>query len=334
MRKRYTGAVLLFFVAALALGVSLATKDAEAHPSKTTDCSGCHDQAPQGPVTAVPSTTTPAAGAGYSVAITIGLTAPGDTGYHIAQTDAAGTTNTWTTVSAGETGTEQTSWTASMTAPTAPGTYYYNVWCVKGPTSAGMAQSARYSITVPAPTVSYTITASAGTGGSIDPSGAVSVTSGADQSFAISADAGYHIVDVTVDGSSVGAVSSYPFTNVTANHTIVASFAADATTGSYTITASAGTGGSIDPSGAVSVTERGKQKFKITPASGYRIANVLVDGRSVGAVSKYTFSNVTSDHTIVASFERRNARHDKHHGDDHDHGERNQHGSRGHVPES
>ena len=63
-------------------------------------------------------------------------------------------------------------------------------------------------------------------------------------------DVGYHILDVLVDGASVGAVSSYTFPNVTADHTIDASFELD----TFTITASAGAGGSISPSGAVVVS--------------------------------------------------------------------------------
>ncbi|MEO5989703.1 MAG: Ser-Thr-rich GPI-anchored membrane family protein [Candidatus Eisenbacteria bacterium] len=73
-------------------------------------------------------------------------------------------------------------------------------------------------------TVSYTITASAGASGTITPSGAVGVASGANQSFTIVANAGSVIADVLVDGASVGAVGSFAFTNVTANHTIAASF--------------------------------------------------------------------------------------------------------------
>ena len=70
----------------------------------------------------------------------------------------------------------------------------------------------------------YTITATAGTGGSITPSGAVTVEAGMDKSFTIKADAGYTIADVKVDGISVGAVSSYSFEDVAANHTIEATF--------------------------------------------------------------------------------------------------------------
>ena len=70
----------------------------------------------------------------------------------------------------------------------------------------------------------FTLTPTAGTHGSISPSSAVTLNYGGSQTFAITADAGYHISDVTVDGTSVGAVSSYAFTNVTANHTIAATF--------------------------------------------------------------------------------------------------------------
>ena len=71
----------------------------------------------------------------------------------------------------------------------------------------------------------FTITASAGPNGTISPSGAVTVPSGGSQTFAITPDPGFHVADVLVDGSSVGAVMSYPFAGVTANHTIAASFA-------------------------------------------------------------------------------------------------------------
>jgi len=70
----------------------------------------------------------------------------------------------------------------------------------------------------------------------------------------------------------------------------------------FTVTASAGTGGTITPAGGVTVPYGGSQTFSIAPAAGYKIAQVLVDGVSVGAVSSYTFSSVTADHTISAVF--------------------------------
>jgi subtilisin-like proprotein convertase family protein len=69
-----------------------------------------------------------------------------------------------------------------------------------------------------------------------------------------------------------------------------------------TITASAGTGGTIVPVGSVAVGQGWDQDFTITPSSGYSVADVLVDGTSVGAQTSYTFTNVTADHTIAASF--------------------------------
>lgn len=74
----------------------------------------------------------------------------------------------------------------------------------------------------------------------------------------------------------------------------------------HTIRASAGTNGTISPVGWTSVGEGGEQTFTITPDAGYAVAKVLVDGRSVGAVTSYTFRNVTQDHTIEAVFMKAN----------------------------
>ena len=70
------------------------------------------------------------------------------------------------------------------------------------------------------------------------------------------------------------------------------------------VTAAAGEGGSITPAGEVSVKEGASQTFAIAAQEGYAIADVLVDGQSVGAVDSYTFENVTANHTIAAVFTR------------------------------
>ncbi|MGN6555086.1 MAG: sialate O-acetylesterase [Verrucomicrobiota bacterium] len=144
----------------------------------------------------------------------------------------------------------------------------------------------------------YTITATAGAGGSISPSGTVLVPSGSDQSFTITALAGGAVSNVLVDGVSLGAITGYTFTNVAANHTIEATFSYT----NYTINASAAAGGSITPSGAVTVPYGTTQSFSITANAGYAVSNVVVDSVNKGALASYTFTNVTADHTIAASF--------------------------------
>ena len=74
----------------------------------------------------------------------------------------------------------------------------------------------------------------------------------------------------------------------------------------YTIKATAGAGGSISPSGSVSVREGRDQTFTITPDKGYAVANVKIDGKSIGAVKSYTFENVRRTHTIEVIFVKTN----------------------------
>ena len=70
----------------------------------------------------------------------------------------------------------------------------------------------------------------------------------------------------------------------------------------YAIRASAGKGGSISPKGTVRVEKNDSKTYSITADKGYAIADVTVNGKSVGAVDSYTFKNVTSDQTIHATF--------------------------------
>jgi hypothetical protein len=163
--------------------------------------------------------------------------------------------------------------------------------------STGLPTAGPTSTTIPVP-VTHNIIASAGSGGSVSPSGTVSVPNGTSQTFSITANFGYHIADVLIDGASNGSVSTYTFSNVVADHTIVASF----TTTTYVINASATTGGTISPSGSVNVAYGTNQTFTITPNPGYSITAVTVDGTSQGAITSYTFNNVTAAHIIAASF--------------------------------
>ncbi|MEI3416713.1 MAG: InlB B-repeat-containing protein [Christensenellaceae bacterium] len=74
----------------------------------------------------------------------------------------------------------------------------------------------------------------------------------------------------------------------------------------YTIKATAGTGGSISPSGSISVRKGRDHIFTITPDKGYAVANVRIDGKSIGAVKSYTFENVRRTHTIEVIFMKAN----------------------------
>ena len=144
----------------------------------------------------------------------------------------------------------------------------------------------------------YTITASAGAGGSISPPGATTLPSGSNQTYTITPNTGYNISGVSVDGVNQGAISSYTFSNLSASHTISATFSQI----TYTIAASAGANGSISPSGAVSVNHGTNRAFTITPNAGYAIAGLKVDSAPVTPSVSYTFSNVTANHTIAATF--------------------------------
>lgn len=70
----------------------------------------------------------------------------------------------------------------------------------------------------------------------------------------------------------------------------------------WTITASAGTGGTVSPNGASGVAQGGTLTITVTPNAHFQISDVLVDGVSTGAVPSVTFGSVTANHTVAASF--------------------------------
>ncbi len=146
----------------------------------------------------------------------------------------------------------------------------------------------------------YDIVSSSGPGGTIDPEGTLTLQEGDSQDYVITAEAGYRVLDVLVDGVSVGALASYEFLNIMASHTIEAVFEPIPT---YDIVSSAGAGGSIDPSGTTTLFEGEDQSYAIMASVGYRILDVLVDEESQGAITAYTFTDVSSAHTIEAIFE-------------------------------
>ena len=147
------------------------------------------------------------------------------------------------------------------------------------------------------------ITVSAEGGYGIIGPGTLAVVVGSDQSFTITPMAGYEVASVIADGVNQGALLSYTFTNVQLAHSLVISFKpiSPAPIGQYSITATQGASGTIFPALA-SVTAGSSITFTITPATGYQVASVIVDGVNQGAISSYTFTNVQAPHSITATF--------------------------------
>ena len=146
----------------------------------------------------------------------------------------------------------------------------------------------------------FTIATTAGPGGAVTPGGALPLAAGASQTFTVAAfEECFRIQDVVVDGVSQGPVTSYTFANVAGNHTLVANFSARP----LTIRASAGPGGSISPNGGSTVPCGSDLVYAITPSDAcHAVQNVFVDGLQRGPSPIYVFRNVTTDHTIEATF--------------------------------
>jgi fibronectin type 3 domain-containing protein len=144
----------------------------------------------------------------------------------------------------------------------------------------------------------YSVIAAAGQGGSIVPSDTSFVPHGGSISYTIAADPGYHIDSVLVDGQNLGVVTNYNSTNVSSDHTINAFFSRD----TFLIAASASAGGTINPAGNITALYGDTLTYTIVPNAGSVLDSVIIDGINSGAVSSYSFENISSNHTIDAYF--------------------------------
>src|SRR3990167_10809793 len=144
----------------------------------------------------------------------------------------------------------------------------------------------------------YTVSTSAGTGGTISPSSR-SVNYGGNTTFTVSPNSGYHTNSVTGCSGSLSG-STYTTGAITGNCTVTATFGIN----TYTITASSGANGTVTPTGTTTKNYGEKQTYIIAPLnSNYRINNVLIDNEiGVGAVSSYIFLDITANHSISATF--------------------------------
>jgi hypothetical protein len=235
-----------------------------------------------------------------------------------------------TTFSVSNAGTGTMSWTAAVTSGSswlsvssgASGSDIGTITCTYSGNTTASSRTATVRVTATGATGSpmdltitqaagqiLSIKATAGSGGTISPSGTVSVAYGNNAAFVIAPNTGYSVSSVTVDGAAVNTIAAtggtYTFTNVTKSHTITVGFKPQ----SFTITASAGTGGTIGPSGKVIVNYGTSRAFGIKPNAGYVVSGVTVDGAAVTTIAAtggtYTFSNVTKPHTIAVSFKKK-----------------------------
>jgi PKD repeat protein len=131
------------------------------------------------------------------------------------------------------------------------------------------------------------------------------VNYGSSQTYTITPNTGYHVVDVLVNGASVGAITSYTFPSVTADQTISATFAIN----TFKITASAGTNGVVSPAGVTTVNYGSSQILYFIPNSNKAVKSYVIDGGSpvnpgtkTGVTVTYTFTNVIANHTVAVTF--------------------------------
>lgn len=152
-------------------------------------------------------------------------------------------------------------------------------------------------------TPTYTITSTAGTNGTISPLGTTILLQGASQIYTITPTGGYVVDTLIVDSVSIATSTSHTFSSITTNHTIDATFILiPPPAGTFAVTATAGTNGTISPSGVTIVPQGNSQTYTITPNSGYDIATLTVDSVSVATSTSYTFTNVQTNHTIDSTF--------------------------------
>ncbi|HUJ68716.1 MAG TPA: fibronectin type III domain-containing protein, partial [Syntrophorhabdales bacterium] len=234
--------------------------------------------------------------------VTLGWTASSSsnvTGYKVHYGTASG--NYPYSVDAGNT-------TSHVFSGLSAGATYYFAATAYDSSGDQSGDSNEVSYTVPSPCTyaisptSASFTASGGTG-------SVSVTTQSGCAWMAGSAASWMSITSGASGTGSGSVSYSVAANTGASSQTAASTigglsftVTEAGVQTFTITASAGTGGTISPTGATTVSYGGSQSYTTAPNTGYSVASVAVDGASIGAVTSYTFSNVTGNHTIAASF--------------------------------
>ena len=196
----------------------------------------------------------------------------------------------------------------------------FDKWITSNGGSFDNAASARTTFTMPsgevtvtatykdAPVESYALTvngsyAEASGAGQYAPGVQVSIHAGSRNNYSFT---GWTTLDgvtfLNAGSATTTFTMPYKAVAVTANWTYSGGGGGSYTPSTYSIIASSNEGGTITPAGTTNIVENGSKTYTITPSAGYKIADVLVDGASVGVVATYTFSSVTANHKIEAKF--------------------------------
>ena len=205
-------------------------------------------------------------------------------------------------------------WTSVNISGLETGRRYY--FACKAYDAAGResAYSGEVSYTPPAAACTYTIAPASQSFSASGGSGSVTVTTQAGCQWSASSGASWATITAGASLSGPGTVSySVASNTAAASRSASMTIAGNAftvsqqgaATSSVTITSSAGSGGSVSPSGTVTVSSGSSKTFTISPRWFYTVSDVKVNGVSVGAVKSYTFSNVKQNQTISATFKRK-----------------------------
>jgi len=154
------------------------------------------------------------------------------------------------------------------------------------------------NVSVSVPLNEYIISASAETGGKINPSGDIKVLEGSNLTYTFLPNEKFAVSDVIVDTESKGKIATYTFENISTNHTINVAFEQV----SFTILATAGAHGSITPEGELLLEKGASQTYIFTSDAGYEIDKILVDDVLQDKTDSYTFDAIENDHKINVSF--------------------------------
>lgn len=181
--------------------------------------------------------------------------------------------------------------------PGAPGQYTFSDIKRDHEISATFAPLSQLKITA-------TVTSA---GGSMTPLGEMPVNMGDSMTFTLQPDPGHKVKDVLVNGVSVGAVTSYAFTNIDRINTISASFGAirQVTASISTASGVGPSGGTLSPAGIVEVAHGGSLTFNVTPKPGHAIGSIKFNGVELARSPVVTVGNITANSTFEVAFRRK-----------------------------